>query len=82
MSGRPTTDVLILMVAGTICLVVLIIGIGVVVVELVTPGADTATAVSGLSGIVSTLIGLLAGFLAGRTARQQQAQRHDDETAA
>ena len=76
--SRATPDLLLLMVAGTICVVVVIAGLGVVMIELAHPEADTTQAVAGISGIVSTLIGLLAGFLAGRT-RSRGGQR--DEAA-
>jgi hypothetical protein len=66
---RSTTDLLILMIAGTICLMVLVTGIGIVVIELVDSDSDTTAAADSIAAVISTLIGLLAGFLAGRTDR-------------
>jgi hypothetical protein len=74
---RSTTDVLVLMIAGTICGVVLLTIAGVVLIELINPEADTSEAAAGVGGIVSTLIGLLAGFLAGRT-QSRALQRGDN----
>ena len=63
---RPTTDVLLLIVAGTISLAVLLAVVAVGIAELLHPEGDTSTAAAALSGVISTLVGLLAGFLAGR----------------
>jgi hypothetical protein len=64
---RSTNDLLILLVAGTVCFTVLATGAAIFLVELVHPESDTSQVVGILSDIVNTLIGLLAGFLAGRT---------------
>ena len=71
MSQRPTTDLLLLIVAATISGAVLLSLLAVAVTELVHPEADTSSAAAALSGVISTLVGLLAGFLAGRTNRNQ-----------
>lgn len=64
---RPTGDLLVLMIAGTVCFVVLGSGFTALVIEVINPDVDTAPIIRQVSDIVSTLIGLLAGFLAGRT---------------
>jgi len=69
---RPTTDLLLLIVAGTIATSVVLSVIVVGVAELIHPETDTSMAAAALSGVISTLVGLLAGFLAGRTNRGQQ----------
>ena len=71
MSQRPTTDLLLLIVAGTIAAAVLLSVLAVGVSEIVHPDADTSHAAAALSGVISTLVGLLAGFLAGRTRNRQ-----------
>jgi hypothetical protein len=76
LADRSTTDLLILMIAGTICFAVLSAGAAVAVVEIRDPDADTSTAANAISDILNTLIGLLAGFLAGRT---QSLRREKDE---
>jgi hypothetical protein len=75
LSDRPTTDLLILLIAGTICVSVLAAGATVGIVEVVHPETDTSAAVSAISDVINTLIGLLAGFLAGRTDAVQTALR-------
>jgi hypothetical protein len=64
---RSTGDILVLMVAGTVCFTVVATGATVVVIEMLHPEHDTSGAVRQITGIINTLIGLLAGFLAGRT---------------
>jgi hypothetical protein len=72
---RSTTDVLILLIATTICLSVLAAGATVAVVEVVHPESDTSQAVGAISDVINTLIGLLAGFLAGRTQTHMTFER-------
>jgi hypothetical protein len=62
---RSTGDLLVLLLAGTICLSVLAAGATIAVLQI--QGDDTSRAAGLLSDVVNTLIGLLAGFLAGRT---------------
>jgi len=66
---RSTTDLLILMIAGTVCVGVLLSIIGIGIVEIVDPSTDTTAGSAAVASIVNVLIGLLAGFLAGRTQR-------------
>lgn len=79
---RSTTDLLILMIAGTICFSVLATGATVSVIEIIDPTVDTSNVVGIISDIINTLIGLLAGFLAGRTDATQTALREHQERAA
>lgn len=67
MRGRSTTDLLILMIAGTVCFAVLAAGATVAIIEIVHPESDTTAAFNSISDVINTLIGLLAGFLAGVT---------------
>lgn len=64
---RPTGDLLVLLIAGTICFTVLASGATVALVRIWHPDSDTTVATNILSDTINTLIGLLAGFLAGRT---------------
>lgn len=66
MTERSTTDLLILMIAGTICFAVLATGATVGIIEIANSRVDTSGIVNQLSDVINTLIGLLAGFLAGR----------------
>lgn len=74
--SRPTTDLLILMVTGTICVMVLIVCGGIIALELREPGSDTAYATGAIAGVVSTFVGLVAGYMAGRTGARRI---HDDD---
>jgi hypothetical protein len=74
LSERSTGDILIIMIAFTICFAVLAAGAAVALIELVHPEVDTTASVGIISDVINTLIGLLAGFLAGRTDATQRAQ--------
>jgi hypothetical protein len=81
---RSTGDLLVLLIAGTVCFAVIATGATIVVVEIINPKVDTTLASRQISDILNTLIGLLAGFLAGRTdlnaqRRQDRQQRKDGE---
>jgi hypothetical protein len=75
---RSTTDILILLIASTICLSVVAAGATIAIAKLVNPETDTSTATNILSDTINTLIGLLAGFLAGRTDATQTALRREE----
>lgn len=64
---RSTSDLLVLMIAGVVCVIV-VGSTGVLIVgEIIDPDVDRSDAASQINDIINTLIGLLAGFLAGRT---------------
>jgi hypothetical protein len=65
--SRPTGDVLVILFAATICLTVLIAGTSLVVVRLAQPDRDLTASIGALSDVVNTMLGLTAGFVAGRT---------------
>jgi membrane protein implicated in regulation of membrane protease activity len=75
---RSTTDLLILMITGTICLAILGAGAAIAVVEIWHPETDTTKAGAAVAAVLNTLIGLLAGFFAGRTDRTRR-DRNGDE---
>jgi NhaP-type Na+/H+ or K+/H+ antiporter len=64
---RPTGELMVLMVAGTVCGSVIFGGAALVLISLFQPEADTTQAARQIADLLNTLIGLLAGFLAGRT---------------
>jgi NhaP-type Na+/H+ or K+/H+ antiporter len=81
---RNTGDLLVLMIAGTICFSVVAGGATIVIAEITKPNIDTSAAARTITGIINTLIGLLAGFLAGKTgsiaaASDEQQDRHDEQ---
>lgn len=63
------------MIAGTVCFAVLATGAAIVITRIFSPDTDTSQAARQVADVINTLIGLLAGFLAGRTdavkARQE-----------
>ncbi len=58
-----------LCITATVCFGVLASGVLVGLVVLKDPHADVSIWVSRITGILNTMVGLLAGFLAGRTDR-------------
>lgn len=74
MKNRSTTDLLILLIAFTICFSVLAAGATVAIIEILHPEVDTTIAFKSIQDVINTLIGLLAGFLAGRTEATRQHQ--------
>jgi len=73
--SRSTTDLLILMIAGTICFAVLAAGATIATIEIKNPGVDTSVAYKSVQDVINPLIGLLAGFLAGRTESVRQSRQ-------
>lgn len=71
---RSTPDVLLLLIAGTICAVVLFVGGAIFVLEVT--GKDTSNLAGNLTDVVNTLVGIMAGFLAGRTG--SRGKREDE----
>lgn len=78
--SRSTTDILILMIAGTICFAVLAAGATIAIIEIKTPSVDTSVAYKSVQDVINTLIGLLAGFLAGRTESTRQSRQEARQT--
>ena len=64
-SNRNTTDLLLLMIAGTVCASVLVTMATAVIQSFINPENKGGFAV--VADIINTLISLLAGFLAGRS---------------
>jgi len=70
---RSTGEILVILIAGTVCFSVMAGGATIGIIEIMHPEADTSSALGTLSDVINTLIGLMAGFLAGRTDTQQEA---------
>lgn len=75
---RSTGDLLVLMVTATVCLAIIASGVTIVIVELNHPDTDTEAGLRSITGIINTLIGLIAGFLAGKTGSTLSDKRVDD----
>jgi hypothetical protein len=61
---------MVLSITFTVCFGVLASGATIAVISLVRPEADVSNWIARVTGILNTMIGLLAGFLAGRTDRE------------
>jgi hypothetical protein len=68
---RSVGELLVLIITSTVCAILLVTTIGIVVLEAIDPDADTSSAGRAISGALSSLTGLAAGFLAGRTDRRR-----------
>lgn len=66
------------MIAGTVCFSVLASGAVIAFITISRPEVDVSVWIAKITGIMSTMLGLLAGFLAGRT--DYTTSRPDDET--
>jgi predicted permease len=80
---RSTGDIIVLMIAFTVCTVVLITTIAIIGIKFFKPEVNTDIAVRTVSGLTNTLIGLLAGFIAGRSTilrEDRVKQKDNDET--
>jgi hypothetical protein len=71
---RGTADLVILILATSVGLMVLFSAASLFAIELLRPQADTSTGVAALSTVVSSavnvILGAVAGFIAGRGARE------------
>jgi hypothetical protein len=82
MRDRSTADVLVMMLATTVCVAIIVGEVGIVIIEAVNPETDTSTAGGAIGDIINTLVGMVAGYLAGRTevARIRRKREDDEET--
>ena len=74
---RPTGDLLILLVAVTVCGSVMVSGGAIILLAIFQPDFDVTNAARNVTDLLNTLVGLLAGFVAGRT--DLGVQRKQDE---
>jgi hypothetical protein len=78
---RSTADLLVVMLATTVCVAIIVGEVGIIVIEAVSPETDTSVAGGTIGDIINTLVGMIAGYLAGRTevARIRRKREEDDE---
>lgn len=67
--GRTVGELIILMLAGTVCVSVVLTGTGLVLLAVLAPERDTTKLIAGFTSVISSLLALIAGFLAGRSDR-------------
>lgn len=75
---RSTADLLVLLIATTICVAILIATLGIFVLRIYEPHSDLSGLIGNLNDVINTMIGLMAGFLAGKSGRRGR-RRDDDE---
>jgi len=63
---RPTDEVLILLMAATICFAIIATGTGLFIVAIVDPERDLTRAFQAVATVLNTLLGLVLGYLIGR----------------
>jgi len=80
MRGRSTGDLLVLMVAATVCTVLVVGVIGLGILAVARPSEDLSRAFSAVGSVLSTLVGIVAGYLAGRTDRGREQSRADEDS--
>ena len=78
-SDRSTADLMVLIIATTICVAILLALIGVFTLQLAEPKVDLTHLVGNLNDVINTMIGLMAGYLAGRTERSRLRNRDEDD---
>lgn len=71
LTDRPTADLVVLLVAGTICFAVAALAVGLVVLALARPEVDNGPAVAGMSASITALLGLVGGYFAGTNTRRR-----------
>ena len=64
---RSTGDLLVMLIAITVCGYIVVISAVLIVNVIVNPDAEETGAARNIADIINTLIGLLAGYLAGRS---------------
>jgi hypothetical protein len=83
MRDRSTGDLLVLMLAVTVCVAIIVGEVGILILEGVDSSIDTSVAGGTIGQIINTLVGLVAGYLAGRTEtgriRRAKRDEKDDE---
>jgi hypothetical protein len=67
MSERGTADIVVIMLTATVCSIVLLAGATLLVLSILRPDADVTPLIGAVSHALTTMIGLLAGFAAGRS---------------
>lgn len=71
---RTMTDFVVFCFVSIVALLLLVAGVGVSILAFTNPDRDTSTTVSALADIVTTLIGALVGFIAGKGSGRQEVQ--------
>jgi hypothetical protein len=65
LADRPTTDLVLLILATTIGLTILFAGAGLMLLEALHPEVDTTAASTSLGHIIAVIVGVVVGYVAG-----------------
>lgn len=76
--NRTTGELLVLLVGVTVCGYVVCVGTALILLAFFHPNADATAAFRSITSIINTLVGLLAGFLAGRTDVLLKRDKNDE----
>jgi outer membrane lipoprotein SlyB len=84
MKRRSTGDLLVLMLAVTVCSAIIVGEVGILILKGIDSSIDTSVAGGTIGQIINTLVGLVAGYLAGRTetGRIRRTDRREEDTEA
>ena len=63
---RSAIDLVVLMLTATVGLMLILSVVGVFILRLLHPEADTSRAGEAISGLIQTIVGALVGFIGGR----------------
>ena len=66
---RTTGELLVLIIALTVCGYVMVTGLVTIILVFVHPEIDLSKVAGQIADIINTLIGLMAGFLAGKSEK-------------
>lgn len=63
---RQASELVVLMLAGAVAAVLVLSVVLIGVLELAQPGVDTRAAVAGVQAMITVLVGVVVGYIAGR----------------
>jgi hypothetical protein len=68
---RNAGEILIILVTLTVCVSIILAGTGLFILSIIQPERDTNKALVAVLNIINTLIGVVAGYLAGSTSKEK-----------